>query len=91
VVPWVLVLRSGPMIDIYGSPLESLHFLRSPKRETVIWEKKCVAAFCACCGAEITLKPEAPVPQHGMAQPDLLLPLDFDTDPSQEDVRRVGS
>ena len=44
-----------------------------------------MAAFCACCGAEITLKPEAcPVcgtPQHGMAQPDLLLELDVDTDP----------
>jgi RNA polymerase subunit RPABC4/transcription elongation factor Spt4 len=55
-----------------------------------------VAAFCACCGAEITLKAEAcPVcgtPQHGMAQPDVLLTLDVDTedvdtDPSQEDVR----
>jgi hypothetical protein len=50
-----------------------------------------VAAFCACCGAEITLKAEpCPVcgaPQHGMAQPDLLLTLDVDADPSQEDVR----
>ena len=50
-----------------------------------------MAAFCACCGAEITLKAEAcPVcgaPQHGMGQPDLLLTLDVDTDPSQEDVR----
>jgi hypothetical protein len=35
-----------------------------------------VAAFCACCGAEITLKAETcPVcgtPQHGMLQPDRL-------------------
>ena len=33
-----------------------------------------VAAFCACCGAEITLKTEActlcGAPQHGMLQPD---------------------
>jgi predicted amidophosphoribosyltransferase len=50
-----------------------------------------VAAFCACCGAEITLKAEAcpacGAPQHGMAQPDFLLTLDVDTDPSREDVR----
>jgi RNA polymerase subunit RPABC4/transcription elongation factor Spt4 len=43
-----------------------------------------MAAFCACCGAKIILKAEAcPVcgaPQHGMAQPDLLLALDVDTD-----------
>jgi hypothetical protein len=49
-----------------------------------------VAAFCACCGAEITLKAEAcPVcgtPQHGMSQPDLLLTLDVGTDPSQPPV-----
>jgi hypothetical protein len=50
-----------------------------------------VAAFCACCGAEITLKAEAcPVcgtPRHGMSQPDLRLTLDVDVDPSQEDAR----
>jgi RNA polymerase subunit RPABC4/transcription elongation factor Spt4 len=61
------------------------------KIATVIWEKNGVAAFCACCGAVITLKAEAcPVcgtPRHGMAQPDLLLTLDFDTTPSQENVR----
>ena len=46
-----------------------------------------MAAFCACCGAEITLKAEAcPVcgtPRHGMSQPDLLLTMDVDTEPSQ--------
>jgi hypothetical protein len=46
-----------------------------------------VAAFCACCGAEITLKAEAcPVcgtPRHGMSQPELLLTMDVDTEPSQ--------
>ena len=46
-----------------------------------------MAAFCACCGAEITLKAEAcPVcgtPRHGMTQPDLLLTIDVDTEPSQ--------
>jgi hypothetical protein len=48
-----------------------------------------VAAFCECCGAEITLRAEAcPAcgsPQHGMLQPDLPLPFDVDVDPSQED------
>jgi hypothetical protein len=50
-----------------------------------------VAAFCACCGAEITLKAEAcPVcgnPQHGMLQPDLLPKSDVGVDPSQEEVK----
>jgi len=49
-----------------------------------------VAAFCECCGAEITLKAEAcPVcgsPQHGMLQRDLPLPLDVDVDPSEEEA-----
>jgi RNA polymerase subunit RPABC4/transcription elongation factor Spt4 len=55
-----------------------------------LWRLNDVAAFCACCGAEITLKAEAcPVcgtPQHGMSEPDLLLTLDVGTDPSQENV-----
>jgi hypothetical protein len=50
-----------------------------------------MAAFCACCGAEITLKAEAcPVcgtPRHGMLQPDLLPTLDVGVDSSQEDFR----
>ena len=50
-----------------------------------------MAAFCACCGAEITLKAEAcPVcgtPRHGMLQPDRILTLDVDTDPSEHVVR----
>jgi hypothetical protein len=50
-----------------------------------------VAAFCECCGAEITLKAEpCPVcgtPQHGMAKPDVRLTFDVDTDASREDVR----
>jgi len=50
-----------------------------------------MAAFCACCGAEITLKagacPVCGTPQHGMAQPDLLPALDLDRNPSQEDAR----
>ena len=49
-----------------------------------------MAAFCACCGAEITLKAEAcPVcgaPQHGMLPPDLQPALDIATDAPQEDV-----
>ena len=56
-----------------------------------LWRLNDVAAFCACCGAEITLKAEAcPVcgkPRHGMLQPDLLLTLDDGVDPSQEEVR----
>ena len=49
-----------------------------------------MAAFCACCGAEITLKAEAcPVcgtPRHGMSQLDLLLTMDIETEPSQVDA-----
>lgn len=50
-----------------------------------------MAAFCACCGAEITLKakacPACGTPQHGMLLPDLPPALNnIDTDPSQEDV-----
>jgi predicted amidophosphoribosyltransferase len=55
-----------------------------------MWRLNNVAAFCACCGAEITLKAEAcPVcgtPRHGMSSPDLLLALDESAEPSQEDV-----
>jgi predicted amidophosphoribosyltransferase len=42
-----------------------------------------VAAFCGCCGAEITLKAEAcpacGAPQHGMLRSDLLLPFEIST------------
>jgi hypothetical protein len=48
-----------------------------------------MAAFCACCGAEITLKAEAcPVcgtPRHGMLPRDLQPALDVDTELPQED------
>jgi predicted amidophosphoribosyltransferase len=47
-----------------------------------------MAAFCTCCGAEITLKAEVcPVcgsPQHGMAQPD---PLDDGVDSARENAK----
>ena len=50
-----------------------------------------MAAFCACCGAEITLKAEAcpkcGAPHHGMLPPDLLSTLEVNTDKSQGDVR----
>ena len=50
-----------------------------------------MAAFCACCGAEITLKaeacPDCGTPRHGMLQPDLLPTLDVGPDPFQEDVK----
>ena len=46
-----------------------------------------MAAFCACCGAEITLKAEAcPVcgtPRHGMLPPDLQPALDSGKDALQ--------
>jgi hypothetical protein len=49
-----------------------------------------MAAFCSCCGAEITLKAQAcPVcgtPQHGMLPPDLQPELDIAPDATQEDV-----
>jgi len=49
-----------------------------------------MAAFCSCCGAEITLKAEAcavcGTPRHGMLPPDLKPMLDTDTDVSQEDI-----
>jgi hypothetical protein len=48
-----------------------------------------MAAFCACCGAEITLKAEAcPVcgtPRHGMLPLDLQPALDPGTDLPQDD------
>jgi hypothetical protein len=51
-----------------------------------------MAAFCECCGAQITLKPQAcPVcgtPRHGMSPPDLPHTLDAETDP-QETAKRV--
>jgi len=50
-----------------------------------------MAAFCECCGAKITLKPEAcpacGAPRHGMLQPDLSLTADADSNPSQEKVK----
>jgi predicted amidophosphoribosyltransferase len=49
-----------------------------------------MAAFCACCGAEITLRAGAcsvcGTPQHGMAQPDHKLEPDTGKHPSQEAI-----
>ena len=49
-----------------------------------------MAAFCACCGAEIKLKAEAcPVcgtPRHGMLPPDLQPALDKGTNASQDEI-----
>lgn len=46
-----------------------------------------MAAFCGCCGAEITGKPEAcPVcgtPRHGMFNGDREITLHFEGDPFQ--------
>ncbi|MDT7812583.1 MAG: hypothetical protein QOH35_4446 [Acidobacteriaceae bacterium] len=53
-----------------------------------------MAAFCACCGAEITLKAEAcPVcgtPRHGMLPPDLQPALDIGTERPQDDGTKGG-
>jgi hypothetical protein len=65
-----------------------------PKRNT---NRRIVdmAAFCACCGAEITLKAEAcPVcgtPRHGMLPPELQPALDVGTEPPQEDGTKGGN
>lgn len=49
-----------------------------------------MAAFCACCGAEITEKAEACLacgtPQHGMLPRELLRTLDGAADGLQADV-----
>jgi hypothetical protein len=53
-----------------------------------------MAAFCPCCGAEITLKAGScracGKPQHGMLQPDLLLTLDVGADAFREDAFGSG-
>jgi hypothetical protein len=53
-----------------------------------------MAAFCACCGAEITLKSEAcPVcgtPRHGMMPPDRQPVLDPGASATQEDTGLDG-
>jgi hypothetical protein len=64
-----------------------------PNKRSKLWRLDAVAAFCACCGAEITLKTEAcplcGAPQHGMLQPDLLPTFAVITEPSQDDVELV--
>jgi hypothetical protein len=49
-----------------------------------------MAAFCACCGAEITLKLEAcpacGTPRHGMMPPELRPKLDLDRDQLQAQI-----
>lgn len=56
-----------------------------------VWEMNDVAAFCACCGAEITLKAEAcPVcgtPRHGMLQPEVRAALNVGGEPTEEHVQ----
>jgi len=55
-----------------------------------------MAAFCACCGAEITGKAEActvcGMPRHGMIRADKLPPLDLDsTAPASEPDSPLGA
>jgi len=74
---------------------ESLSFLDSSKEKQNLWRRNDVAAFCACCGSEITLKAEAcPVcgtPQHGMLQSDRPSGSDNEFAASQEDVKIDGT
>jgi hypothetical protein len=53
-----------------------------------------MAAFCACCGAEITLKAEAcavcGTPRHGMLPPDLQPALDIATELPKDDDAKSG-
>ena len=50
-----------------------------------------MAAYCACCGAEITLKAEAcplcGAPRHGMLPSHLLPALDLGPDPIKDDAQ----
>jgi predicted amidophosphoribosyltransferase len=50
-----------------------------------------MAAFCSCCGAEITLKAEAcPVcgtPRHGMPKADVSLVQDAPAEPADPDAK----
>jgi hypothetical protein len=52
-----------------------------------------MAAFCACCGAEIKLKAEAcavcGTPRHGMLPPALQPALDTGEETPQEDLGTV--
>jgi DNA-directed RNA polymerase subunit RPC12/RpoP len=97
-------IECGPLVDsdvmtsvVQSFPnylrLESLHFLCSSNGAWQLWRLNDVAAFCACCGAEITLKakacPACGSPQHGMLEPDLLLPFDGG-DSTQEDAESAG-
>src|ERR1700732_2678696 len=81
--------RSG----VYSDPPSRIFALPAVIQGSVAIVENSVAAFCACCGAEITLKTEAcplcGAPQHGMLQPDLLLTFDAITEPSQDDVELV--
>ena len=47
-----------------------------------------MAAICACCGAEITLKAEAcpacGTPRHGMLKPGALLGFEFEQETAEE-------
>ena len=67
----------------------NLRWIGGHPKENTNWRIEDMAAFCACCGAEITLKAEAcPVcgtPRHGMLPPDLQPGLDVGTELPQAD------
>ena len=77
--------------DLKSGLLESLRYLCSSKHYCNCGDYD-MAAFCACCGAEITLKPQAcprcGTPRHGMSPPpDLPRTLDAEADPQKTSKR----
>jgi hypothetical protein len=62
-----------------------LGFIKTPSQQ---WEANNMAAFCACCGAEITLKAEActvcGTPRHGMLNAEMLRKLEADAETSDQ-------
>jgi len=65
-------------------------FIKQTRKHKYFFGVSGMAAFCMCCGAEITLKAEAcPVcgtPRHGMLRSDQPLTFDVHRDLSEEDV-----
>ena len=81
------VIYFSLLIHLKSGRLESLRYLCSSKHYCNCGDYD-MAAFCACCGAEITLKPQAcPVcgtPRHGMSPPPgLSRTLDVEADPQE--------
>ncbi|MGC1362271.1 MAG: hypothetical protein WA826_13935, partial [Silvibacterium sp.] len=72
-------------LDVHAETMvHSRIFVFSLFIQSTIGEVNTMAAFCACCGAEITPKAEAclvcGMPRHGMLPHDLLPSLDVSTE-----------